>query len=161
MCLVLAMHLFIHCLFVISILSSLINSFLFVDQYQSFHLFISLSLSICLCTKTYPSTHLSIITIFVSIYLLIYFLVTFVLILLTGYGDNLMPGEFRFPFSFKLPDKLPPTYEGLYGHIRYLVEARNDVQWGATEHAIAQFNVAAVQDLNADPKLAVSGCRVI
>lgn len=127
----------------------------------SVSVFSSLYQSICLCTKTYPSTHLSIITIFVSIYLLIYFLVTFVLILLTGYGDNLMPGEFRFPFSFKLPDKLPPTYEGLYGHIRYLVEARNDVQWGATEHAIARFNVAAVQDLNADPKLAVSGCRVI
>lgn len=68
-----------------------------------------------------------------------------------------MPGEFNLPFCFKLPDKLPPTYEGLHGHVRYSVEARNEVQWGAEEHALARFKVNPIQDLNADPKLAVSG----
>uniref|UniRef100_A0A0P4W0C0 Arrestin C-terminal-like domain-containing protein n=1 Tax=Scylla olivacea TaxID=85551 RepID=A0A0P4W0C0_SCYOL len=73
-----------------------------------------------------------------------------------SYGENLMPGEFRFPFCFKLPDKLPPTYEGKYGHIRYSVEAQNDFQWGAVEKAIARFKVKPLQDLNEDPKLAES-----
>ncbi|MPC07639.1 Arrestin domain-containing protein 1 [Portunus trituberculatus] len=72
-----------------------------------------------------------------------------------SYGENLMPGEFRLPFCFKLPDKLPPTYEGKYGHVRYSVEAQNDFQWGAVAKGIARFKVKPIQDLNEDPKLVV------
>ncbi|KAG0724717.1 Arrestin domain-containing protein 3 [Chionoecetes opilio] len=71
-----------------------------------------------------------------------------------SYGENFMPGEFSLPFSFRLPDHLPPTYEGQHGHIRYSVEAQNEVQWGAVSNALARFKVTPIHDLNADPKIA-------
>lgn len=69
----------------------------------------------------------------------------------SNFGDNLMAGEFCFPFEFKLPPNIPSSYEGKYGHIRYLIEAKAEVPWGTGPLSTCSFRVDGKYDLNHDP----------
>ncbi|XP_071523700.1 arrestin domain-containing protein 3-like isoform X3 [Panulirus ornatus] len=69
----------------------------------------------------------------------------------SNFGDNLMAGEFCFPFEFKLPPNIPSSYEGKYGHIRYLIEAKAEVPWGTSPLSTCSFRVDGKYDLNHDP----------
>ena len=56
-----------------------------------------------------------------------------------------------YPFSLKLPEKVPCSFEGLYGRIRYSVRASLVVDKDAALlSAIVPFTLASMDDLNKD-----------
>ncbi|ETN69261.1 arrestin domain protein, partial [Necator americanus] len=45
-------------------------------------------------------------------------------------GKEVMPaGTYQYPFAFKLPLDLPPSFEGSYGYIRHMVKMELDRPW--------------------------------
>nr|XP_053633733.1 arrestin domain-containing protein 17-like [Cherax quadricarinatus] len=66
----------------------------------------------------------------------------------TSHGENLPAGEYCFPFQFKLPPKIPRSFEGTYGHIRYVIEAKAEIPWGTDQLSSVFFNVECKYDLN-------------
>ncbi len=44
-------------------------------------------------------------------------------------GGTVYAGESKFEFSFRLPDRVPPSYEGFYGKIQYGLEAKIELSW--------------------------------
>jgi len=69
-----------------------------------------------------------------------------------AYFLNLEPGNYSFPFSFKIPAGLPPSFEGDHGYIRYFCKAAIDKPWEPkNEVRIAAFNVMNSLDLNSLP----------
>nr|XP_045625949.1 arrestin domain-containing protein 17-like isoform X1 [Procambarus clarkii] len=66
----------------------------------------------------------------------------------TSHGDNLPAGEYGFPFQFKLPPKIPRSFEGTYGHIRYVIEAKAEIPWGTDQLSSVFFNVECKYDLS-------------
>ncbi|XP_077862563.1 arrestin domain-containing protein 1-like [Saccoglossus kowalevskii] len=60
-----------------------------------------------------------------------------------GSGLTLLsPGQYRYPFQFKLPAKnLPASYEGKYGYVRYYIEARIDRTWKSEHFIIQGFSI--------------------
>ncbi|KAK7863086.1 hypothetical protein R5R35_011008 [Gryllus longicercus] len=71
----------------------------------------------------------------------------------TGSDIMLQPGDHCYPFSIVLPDTLPCSYEGRFGHIRYIVKAILERPWKHHHDAKAAFTVINHFDLNIDPKL--------
>ena len=47
---------------------------------------------------------------------------------LTGEGE-IYEGHTKYEFSFKLPQILPPTYDGMHGWVKYWLEAKVEVSW--------------------------------
>ncbi|XP_071488840.1 arrestin domain-containing protein 3-like [Diadema antillarum] len=81
---------------------------------------------------------------------------------LRGAGKNnnaadrivLPPGDHRFPFSFRLPDKrLPPPLEGTYGWVRYWVKVTIDRPWKFDHHGTRYFSVMTFKDLRHIPNI--------
>lgn len=64
-------------------------------------------------------------------------------------------GTHSYDFYCALPSALPTSFEGTYGHIRYLVEVRMDRPW-KFDHVFKQpFTVLSHCDLNLSPSLRV------
>jgi len=77
---------------------------------------------------------------------------TFIL-LLSNYacaGDQMVlsEGEHCFPFSTVLPTKLPSSFEGEFGHIRYTVKTVIDRPWKFDHEIKSAFTVISAVDLN-------------
>ncbi|CAD6199616.1 unnamed protein product [Caenorhabditis auriculariae] len=70
----------------------------------------------------------------------------------SGSGNTLLPGNYNFPFSFVLPLNCPPSYEGLYGYIRYRVKVELDRPWRFDKTANKCFSVIPTFDLNSIPQ---------
>lgn len=69
-----------------------------------------------------------------------------------AYFLALEPGNYSFPFAFKIPAGLPPSFEGDHGYIRYFCKVTIDKPWEArNETRIAAFNVMNSLDLNSLP----------
>ncbi|XP_063240926.1 arrestin domain-containing protein 3-like [Bacillus rossius redtenbacheri] len=62
-------------------------------------------------------------------------------------------GEQEFPFRFMLPENLPPSFEGLYGSIRYTIKATLDRPWRFNQDTKLAFSVISHVDLNMMPSL--------
>ena len=52
----------------------------------------------------------------------------------TAHDDKLSPGEYDFPFEFTLPPVLPPTFDGEFTRIVYLITAKIDLPLQADVH---------------------------
>ena len=66
-----------------------------------------------------------------------------------GREHFLQPGNYQFPFSFKLPEvPLPTSHEGGTGHVRYLLEARLDRPWKFDHVTKRAFTILERVDLN-------------
>ena len=66
---------------------------------------------------------------------------------ISGHGGNLQPGTHIFPFQFRLPERIPSSFEGKRGHIRYRIEARAEVPWGDPVERQLEFKVDSRYDL--------------
>ncbi len=67
-------------------------------------------------------------------------------------GGVLQPGRYNFPFRFVLPPRLPPSFEGGVGYIRYQVQVR--IGTGAFDHVLThQFAVSEAVDAANSPTL--------
>jgi len=74
-----------------------------------------------------------------------------------AYFLTLQTGNYSFPFQFKIPAGLPPSFEGDYGYIRYYCKAIIDKPWeGKNEIRLAAFNVMSNYDLNSLPSSIVA-----
>lgn len=59
------------------------------------------------------------------------------------------PGSYSYPFRFVLNGNLPPSFQGSYGYIRYIIEAR--ISTGALKfdkRAVAEIPVSHVLNIN-------------
>ncbi|KIH58821.1 arrestin domain protein [Ancylostoma duodenale] len=58
-------------------------------------------------------------------------------------------GSYQYPFTFKLPHDLPPSFEGSYGYVRYMVKIELDRPWyRINKRDNKVFTVVPVFDLN-------------
>uniref|UniRef100_A0A5S6Q919 Arrestin_C domain-containing protein n=1 Tax=Trichuris muris TaxID=70415 RepID=A0A5S6Q919_TRIMR len=65
------------------------------------------------------------------------------------YQGNVVPaGCHRIPFTFRLPERLPSSYEGLYGNVRYDCTAVLSRAWKLDLVCRKAFRVLAAVDLN-------------
>ncbi|OUC47490.1 arrestin domain protein [Trichinella nativa] len=70
------------------------------------------------------------------------------------YEGRLVPGGcHRIPFAFRLPDHVPSSYEGLYGHVRYDCTAVLSRAWKLDLVCRKAFRVVAAEDLNTIPDI--------
>jgi hypothetical protein len=76
--------------------------------------------------------------------------------LLSGNTEVLQSGEHCFQFSVILPNNVPSSFEGQYGHVRYTVKATLDRPWKFDHEVKAAFTVLSHLDLNLDPQNKVS-----
>nr|CAD7202514.1 unnamed protein product [Timema douglasi] len=68
--------------------------------------------------------------------------------------ENVLPvGDVTYPFSYALPVKLPSSFEGSYGYVRYTVRATLDRPWKFNQDAKSVFTVISHTDLNLLPQL--------
>jgi hypothetical protein len=65
-------------------------------------------------------------------------------------------GSHFFQFSMVVPNHLPASFEGKYGHIRYTVKGILDRPWTFSNEIMASFIVMSTLDLNLDPVNGVS-----
>lgn len=65
-------------------------------------------------------------------------------------------GKHSFPFTYVLPSKLPASFHGRFGYIRYFCEASLERHNLPTIQRRAFFSVSNVMDLNTDSKADVS-----
>lgn len=65
-------------------------------------------------------------------------------------------GSHFFQFSMVIPNHLPASFEGKYGHIRYTVKGILDRPWTYSNEVMASFVVMSTLDLNLDPVNRVS-----
>ena len=66
-----------------------------------------------------------------------------------GRGRFLQPGNYQFPFSFKLPEvNLPESREERIGRVRYWLEARMDRPWKFDHVTKCAFTILERVDLN-------------
>jgi hypothetical protein len=72
-------------------------------------------------------------------------------------GNNLeiAAGITTFSFACMLPEALPSSFEGKYGHIRYSCKAVIDRPWKSDKEFRTSFSVIKSEDLNAIPMLAI------
>ncbi|KAK6182834.1 hypothetical protein SNE40_010426 [Patella caerulea] len=66
-----------------------------------------------------------------------------------GYHE-LQPGHHSFPFKFPIPPKLPCSFEGPYGHVRYFLKAIIEKPWKLKVNT-RPFTVKSRLDLNNIP----------
>ncbi|BFZ02494.1 hypothetical protein BsWGS_05532 [Bradybaena similaris] len=69
-------------------------------------------------------------------------------------GNNvtqLAQGRHVFPFQFQIPQGLPSSFEGPYGHIRYTVKCTIDKPWKFDHTTKQPFTIISILDLNQQP----------
>jgi hypothetical protein len=74
----------------------------------------------------------------------------------TGKRERLWTGEHRFPFHYTLPNKLPSSFHGRLGYIRYFCEATLERNALPNIQSRTMFSVSNIADVNTDPKADVS-----
>jgi hypothetical protein len=80
-------------------------------------------------------------------------------LVVTGVKESLWPGCHAFPFQYTLPTKLPTSFHGRFGYVRYFCEASLERAWQPSVRRRAYFSVSAAVDVNLDPKAEV--CFII
>lgn len=69
-----------------------------------------------------------------------------------GHGGSyptIDPGEHSFPFHFQIPQrKLPSSFEGKFGHIRYWLKATMDRPWKSNYNSKSAITILEVVDIN-------------
>jgi Arrestin (or S-antigen), N-terminal domain len=68
----------------------------------------------------------------------------------TAHDDKLPPGEYDFPFEFTLPVALPPTFNGEFTRILYVIAGKIDRPLHADIHHEHQFKVLPAPLANAE-----------
>lgn len=71
-------------------------------------------------------------------------------------GAMLHPGSHYFPFEFTLPQKLPSSFKGKHGRLRYFVKMTICSAGGPHPARTSKFAVIGSLDLNKEPDAAVS-----
>lgn len=71
-------------------------------------------------------------------------------------GKLLHPGSHYFPFEFTLPKRLPSSFKGKHGRLRYYVRMTVCTPVGPHHERTSKFAVVSNLDLNAEPDAAVS-----
>ncbi|XP_046400590.1 uncharacterized protein LOC124166919 [Ischnura elegans] len=66
--------------------------------------------------------------------------------------EHLSSGAHRFRFSYVLPGKLPSSFHGRYGYVRYFCEASLERAWAASITRKCMFSVSASVDVNREPR---------
>ncbi|GFN74123.1 hypothetical protein PoB_000062900 [Plakobranchus ocellatus] len=69
-------------------------------------------------------------------------------------GSNtteLPQGRHTFPFQYQLPTGLPSSFEGDYGHVRYVVSCKIDKPWKFDHKTKRPFTIISILDLNQQP----------
>uniref|UniRef100_A0A0N5ARD8 Arrestin_N domain-containing protein n=1 Tax=Syphacia muris TaxID=451379 RepID=A0A0N5ARD8_9BILA len=65
-------------------------------------------------------------------------------------------GNHTIPFSFTLPTKCAPSYEGTFGYIRYYCKVKLDIPWGFDKKSKTAFTVTPIYDLRLNPEASYS-----
>lgn len=73
-----------------------------------------------------------------------------------GSEINLEAGELTYPFTCVLPQNLPSSFEGEFGHVRYTIKVVLDRPWKFDQETKMAFTVISPLDLNRDPDMKVS-----
>lgn len=68
-----------------------------------------------------------------------------------GSGNTMGPGDKIFPFSYVLPQGIPPSFASPFGGVIYQVKAVAEVPWGFNQKRKVFFSVNVVHDLNDAP----------
>lgn len=72
-----------------------------------------------------------------------------------GSEINLEAGEQMYPFTCVLPQNLPSSFEGEFGHVRYTIKVVLDRPWKFDQETKMAFTVISPLDLNRDPDMKV------
>ncbi|XGW14668.1 hypothetical protein V3C99_000723 [Haemonchus contortus] len=72
-----------------------------------------------------------------------------------GSKEVLDAGSHQFPFTFHLPLDCAPSFEGLYGYIRYMIKVELDRPWRFNKTDKRLFTVIPMFDLNTIPDAAM------
>lgn len=72
-----------------------------------------------------------------------------------GRREQLWAGSHQFPFKYTLPAKLPASFHGRFGYVRYVCEAALERVGEPSMQHRALFSVSNVSDLNCEPKAEV------
>lgn len=72
-----------------------------------------------------------------------------------GSEINLEAGELIYPFTCVLPQNLPSSFEGEFGHVRYTIKVVLDRPWKFDQETKMAFTVISPLDLNRDPDMKV------
>ncbi|XP_060084282.1 arrestin domain-containing protein 2-like [Ylistrum balloti] len=70
-------------------------------------------------------------------------------------GAFLHPGSHYFPFEFTLPQRLPSSFKGKHGRLRYFVKMTICTAGGPHPTRTSKFAVLGALDLNAEPDAAL------
>lgn len=73
----------------------------------------------------------------------------------SGAEITLPEGVQTYPFTFPLPQNLPSSFEGEFGHIRYTIKVTLDRPWKFDQDTKMAFTVISPIDLNQNPQLKV------
>lgn len=69
---------------------------------------------------------------------------------------NIQPGNYDYPFTFRVPDNCPSSFEGVFGRIRYKVKAVVDRAFKFDQEKKVAIRVWVPLDLNMNPDCRVS-----
>ncbi|XP_046556375.1 arrestin domain-containing protein 3-like isoform X1 [Haliotis rubra] len=69
-----------------------------------------------------------------------------------GHDINLPAGRHTYPFSYKLPSRLPSSFAGAYGFVGYDAKCTIDKPWKFNHEAETSFIVRNRLDLNREPR---------
>lgn len=78
---------------------------------------------------------------------------------LAGTREMMWTGKHSFPFTYCLPSKLPASFHGRFGYVRYFCEASLERHNLPTVQRRAFFSVNNIMDLNTDSKADVSNLQ--
>lgn len=78
-----------------------------------------------------------------------------------GNDISLLPGEYVYPFSCVLPPSAPCSFEGTYGHVRYIAKVVLDRPWKFDQGTKLAFTVISPLDLNHNHMLRVSNAPLL
>jgi hypothetical protein len=73
----------------------------------------------------------------------------------SGDSIELASGTTTYSFACFLPEQLPSSIEGKFGHIRYCAKAVIDRPWKSDKEFRLPFSVIKPEDLNAIPSLQI------
>lgn len=72
-----------------------------------------------------------------------------------GSSTQMQSGTYRYTFDCLLPPRIPASFEGSYGGIRYYIEACLDIPWRFGKECRVAFTVVRKDNLNDYPALAM------
>lgn len=73
----------------------------------------------------------------------------------SGNEITLPAGDHTYPFTCALPQNLPSSFEGEFGHVRYTIKVTLDRPWKFDQDTKMAFTVISPLDLNQNTRLAV------